>query len=157
MKRTYSKPLMAIEVFEPHQFIAACDPEHMYTITPADTSGIPDTHMYILGERCTEQQGPVEPNQTAITVSADAMPTVMELIHGANAMLWEIGYNEHGHQYHAVSGYQYNVIATSSNSFGGHITGANVGTFHAYTCTSHDSQNAIFVFNAADDIHKNMS
>lgn len=149
---------MAVEIFEPQQFIAACDPEHMYTINPADTSGIPDTHMYILGELCGgHQQGPVEPNQTAITVSADAMPTVMELIHGPGAQLWEIGYNESGHQYHAVSGYQYNVIATSSNSFGGHITGANVGTFHAYTCTSHDSQNAIFVFNAADDIHKNMS
>lgn len=154
MKRTYSKPIMAVEVFEPQQFIAACNPETMYTIKPADTSGITSSHMYMEGQDCQEAQGPVTPNQQAITVSADAMPRVMDLIRGGQ--LWSIG-NKNGNTYSAVTGYVFNSIATSSNSFGGHITGDNVNTFHATYCGDNASQNAIFVFNGGADIVKNLS
>lgn len=154
MKKNYSKPFMAVEVFEPQQFIAACDPETMYTIKPADTSGITSSHMYMEGQTCQEAQGPVTPNQQAITVSADAMPRVMELIRGGQ--LWSIG-NKNGHNYEPVTRFIYNSIATSSNSFGGHITGDNVNTFHATICGDNASQNAIFVFDGGADIVKNLS
>ncbi|MBP3829092.1 MAG: hypothetical protein ILA06_02140 [Bacteroidaceae bacterium] len=154
MKKNYSKPFMAVEVFEPQQFIAACDPETMYTIKPADTSGITSSHMYMEGSTCQEAQGPVTPNQQAITVSADAMPRVMELIRGGQ--LWSIG-NKEGNRYSPVTDFIYNSIATSSNSFGGHITGDNVNTFHATICGDNASQNAIFVFNGGADIVKNLS
>jgi len=153
-KKLYSKPLMMAERFEPQNFVAACDPETMYTIKPADTSGITGTHMYIEGQNCNDFQGPVTPNQQEITVSQDAMPTVMGLI--SNSQLWSIG-NKQGNSYNAVTGYVFNSIATSSNSFGGAITAANVGTFHATYCDDTASQNAIFVFNGATDIIKNVS
>lgn len=154
-KKIYSRPVMAVETFTPNHFVAACNPDTMYTITPADTSGITGSHMYIEGETCQKAQGPVTPNQVAITVSADAMPTIMNLIK-EDGQLWSIG-NKKGNNYEAVTGYVFNSIATSSNSFGGHITSNNVNTFHATYCNDTASQNAIFVFSADGGIVKNQS
>lgn len=155
MKEKWICPNMDVQVFTPQEFVAACDPEHMYTIEPAPMpEGV--THPYMSSTDCGEGsfQGPVDPSGQAITVSEDAIAQVMTMI--TNSHKWSLGAKQ-GNGFHRMTGYDYVSIATSSNSYGGHITGENIGTFHATICGDNASQNALFVFSGEDSIIKNMS
>ena len=143
------------QIFLAQEFVAACDPEHMYTITPAPKpSGIDKVYMSSTDCGVGSYQGPVVPNGQPIDVSQDAYPQVMAMI--TNSHLWALGAKD-GNHFSIATGYVYVSIATSSNSFGGHITSGNVGTFHATICGDNASQNALFVFAGEDAITKNLS
>lgn len=156
-KKIYSRPIAVMEAFKPNFYCAGCDPDTMYTITPAPRpDGTGTKHLYMSSQECGTGsfQGPVVPSEQPITVSQDAIDQVMALVRESN--MWSLGL-KNGNSYEAYTGYVYVSIATNSNSYAGHITGDNVGTFHATYCDDNASQNALFIFSADGSIVKNQS
>ena len=155
MRERWICPNLDVQVFTPQEFVAVCDPEHMYTITPAPKpDGVDKVYMSSTDCGTGSFQGPVVPNGQPIDVSQDAYPQVMAMI--KNSHLWALG-AKNGNSFAIKTGYDYVSIATSSNSFGGHIDSSNVGTFRSTICDDNASQNALFVFAGEDAVTKNLS
>ena len=155
MRKTYNKPAMHVEVFTPQEYCVVCPEENMYVINPVSppTGGHGD-HLYMNGNGCGTFQGPVVPNSQPITISKEAYPTIAAML--KDSKLWQLGF-KNGNHFDAQTGYDYYSIATSSNSYGGHIDASNVGTFHATYCEDNASQNALIILDASGSIIKNRS
>lgn len=154
MKKDYSKPFLSVDIFTPEEFVAACNPDTMYTINPVSYSPGEHKQTYMRGANCNDCLGPVVPNHEPINISKDAYPKIMAILN--KSQKWSLG-KKSGNHYEDGTGYIYYSIATSSNSYGGNITSANVETFHATLCDDNASSNALIVLNAEGGITINRS